>query len=56
MRAEYRTANGKMKMGPGGMRCSCCCPLNCHPRKAKPIIRRYFRRKAKLELKRHEQE
>ena len=50
MKREYRT-RGKMHVGPGGMACPCCNPLNCRPSKAKPLIRRYFRRKAKQSLK-----
>ena len=50
MKKDYRT-RGKMHVGPGGMSCPCCNPMDCHPSKAKPLIRRYFRRKAKQNLK-----
>lgn len=41
-----------LRTGPGGIGCPCCTPYYCHPRKAKPLIRRHMRRKDKQELRR----
>ena len=50
MKQDYRIVGS----GPGGFFCNCCNPWSCHPRKAKPLSRRYVRRKLKLELKKME--
>lgn len=41
----------RKRVGPGGIKCTCCNPYNCHPRKSKPMERKMIRRKMKRELK-----
>ena len=38
-------------VGPGGIYCTCCNPMNCHPRNMKHLVRRINRKKAKRELR-----
>lgn len=42
---------GKLRGGPGGLRCPCCNPYGCSPRKMKPKARRFVRRKLKEDIK-----
>ena len=48
---EYSRVSEKLHVGPGGMACTCCCPYNCHPRKAKPLMRRLRRHVEKMRLR-----
>ena len=50
MSKEYQ-CYAKLKAGPGGIGCPCCNPYHCHPRSAKPLMRRFKRRKERQELK-----
>lgn len=36
--------------GVGGIACPCCNLYACHPRKSKPLERRYIRRKTKQSI------
>lgn len=40
----------KLRAGPGGIKCPCCNPFHCHPRKSKPVMRRHKRRVDKQRL------
>ena len=51
MRTKDYSQYSKLRSGPGGITCPCCSPMNCHPRKSKPLMRRIKRRKEKQELK-----
>lgn len=50
MSREY-IAYSKCLVGPGGMGCPCCSPMNVNPRKSKSLMRRIKRRKDKQELR-----
>ena len=49
MRNEYRE-HSKCQVGYGGIKCPCCSPMNVHPRKSKPLMRRMVRRKSKQKI------
>jgi len=45
---SYVAASKKCRSGPGGIGCTCCSTFGCHPRKAKPLMRRIRRRVERL--------
>lgn len=50
MKLEYRGFSKCCTLGPGGMKCPCCSPMNMNPRKSKPLMRRIVRRVSKQQL------
>jgi len=51
LKRDYtKSTVGKLDGGPGGWKCRCCNPFNCHPRNMKALARRRVRRVGRVEL------
>lgn len=45
--AKDYIGQSKCQAGIGGIKCHCCSPMGCSPRKSKPLMRRIVRRRNK---------